>query len=211
MYVAGRIADVCKNRQDVPGMALVRIRPPRYALFPAGPLVQAHKVDCKRTRRMLVQARRLVPRFLPVIGLGTLLAGCAQPPPPVVEAPAPLPPHLGPPPAASCVVAPFHVADGGTADVNMTVSNDGGYCAATLTAANGKPFDAPLVPEKPAHGEDSVVEYNGKTSVEYTANQGYVGHDAFTVKLILKGQPGYTTLNVAVDVQPVAPAGAKSS
>jgi hypothetical protein len=47
--------------------------------------------------------------------------------------------------------------------------------------------------------------------VEYTATPGYVGHDGFIVKLILKGQPGYTTLNVSVDVQPVAPATAKSS
>ncbi len=158
-----------------------------------------------------MQSRRLVPSLLAMIGLAALVAGCARPPPPMVEAPPQLPPHLGPPPAASCIVAPFHVADGGTTNVTMTVSNDGGYCAAALTAANGKPFDAPLVPQKPEHGDDSVVEYNGKTSVEYTANQGYVGHDAFTVKLILKGQPGFTTLNVAVDVQPVAPAGAKSS
>jgi len=149
--------------------------------------------------------------FATVIGMGGLLSGCAKSPVPVVEAPPALPPHLGPPPAASCIVAPFHVADGGTADIGMTVSNDGGYCAAALTSANGKPFDAPLVPQKPLHGDDSVVEYNGKTSIEYTAKPGYVGHDAFTVKLILKGQPGFTTLNVAVDVQPVAPAGAKSS
>jgi hypothetical protein len=160
---------------------------------------------------MLVQAPSLVPLFATLIGLGALLSGCAKPPVPIVEAPPPLPPHLGPPPAATCLVAPFHIADGGSADVAMTISNDGGYCAASLTAANGKPFDAPLVPERPAHGEDSVVEYNGKTSVEYTANQGYVGHDGFTVKLILKGQPGYTTLNVSVDVQPVGSAGAKSS
>jgi hypothetical protein len=160
---------------------------------------------------MLVQARRLVPLIARLIGLGGLLAGCAKPLVPIAEAPPALPPHLGPPPAATCLVAPFHVADGGAADVNMTISNDGGYCAAALTAASGRPFDAPLVPQRPAHGDDSVVEYNGKTSVEYTASQGYVGHDGFTVKLILKGQPGYTTLNVSVDVQPVAPAGAKSS
>jgi hypothetical protein len=160
---------------------------------------------------MLVQARRLVRFIAPLIGLGSLLAGCAKPPAPIVEVPPALPPHLGPPPAATCLVTPFHVADGGSADVSMTISNDGGYCAATLTASSGKPFDAPLVPQKPAHGDDSVVEYNGKTSVEYSANQGYVGHDGFTVRLILKGQPGYTTLNVSVDVQPVTPAGAKSS
>jgi hypothetical protein len=160
---------------------------------------------------MPVKARRIVSPFAAVIGVASFLLGCAKPPVPVVEPPPPLPPHLGPPPAASCIVAPFHVADGGTANIAMTISNDGGYCAAALTASSGKPFDAPLVPQKPAHGDDSVVEYNGKTSIEYTASQGYVGHDGFTVKLILKGQPGYTTLNVSVDVQPVSPAGAKSS
>jgi hypothetical protein len=156
---------------------------------------------------MPVQARSLA-AFL---SLGALLAGCAKPPPPVVEAPPPLPPHLGPPPAATCVVAPFKVADGGTAAVNMKISNDGGYCAATLTAASGQPFDAPLVPAKPAHGDEEVVKYNGKTSVEYVAKPGYVGPDAFVVHLIVKGQPGFTTLNVAVDVVGAPAAAGKTS
>jgi hypothetical protein len=153
---------------------------------------------------MCVQPRLLVSSILPLVGLGLLLVGCAKPPAPVVEAPAPLPPHLGPPPAANCTVAPFHVADGGTADVAMSVSNDGGFCAATLVTGSGVPYDAPLVPEKPLHGEDSVVQYNGKTSVEYSSNAGFVGKDRFVVKLIVKGQPGYTTLNVSVDVHPRA-------
>jgi hypothetical protein len=149
--------------------------------------------------------------LLPLLAISAPLTGCQKPPPPVAEAPPPLPPHLGPPPAANCLVAPFTVHDGGTVTVKMTVSNDGGYCAATLTADSGQPYDAPLVPEKPTHGEDSVVQYNHKTSIEYVPNTGYVGHDAFTAKLIVKGKPGYTTINVAIDVQPVAPAGAKSS
>jgi hypothetical protein len=153
---------------------------------------------------MRVPPRLLVSSILPLAGLSLLLAGCAKPPAPVAEAPAALPPHLGPPPAANCKVAPFHVADGGTAEVGMSVSNDGGFCAATLVAGNGAPYDAPLVPEKPLHGEDSVVQYNGKTSVEYSANTGFVGKDRFVVKLIVKGQPGYTTLNVSVDVHPRA-------
>ena len=140
------------------------------------------------------------------LALASLLAGCAKPPAPVAEAPEQLPPHLGPPPASLCTVAPVHVADGGTASISMVVSNDGGYCAASLTAGSGQPFDAPLVRDKPLHGDETVVRYHGKTSVEYLAKQGYVGHDAFTVRLILKGQPGYTTLNVGVDVQPVGPA-----
>ncbi len=138
-----------------------------------------------------------------------LLAGCAKPPVPVVEAPMQLPPHQGSP-AAVCTVAPFHAVSGGTTTVAMTVSNDGGYCAASLTADNGQPYDAALVHTKPLHGEDMVQHYNGKTSVEYSAKPGYVGHDSFPVQLILKGQAGYTTLNISVDVQP-AGAAAKTS
>jgi len=130
------------------------------------------------------------------------LQGCAKqdvvaaPPPPAT-----LPPHAGPPPARVCTVQPFSVKDGGTADVAMTISGDGGYCAATLTAASGQPFDAPLVPVPPLHGIPRVVKYNGKTSVEYAAQQGFTGHDNFIVRLIVHGKPGYTTLNVSVTVQ----------
>ncbi len=133
--------------------------------------------------------------------LGLLLSGCAKPPAPVAEAPPPLPPHLGPPPAALCTVAPFHVADGGTASVSMVISNDGGFCAASLTAGNGHPYDAPLVPTRPMHGDETVVKYNGKTSIEYAAKAGYVGPDSFVVRLILRGQTAVTTLNVGVTVQ----------
>ena len=146
-----------------------------------------------------------------LLGVSTLsvaacLAGCAKPPAPVAEAPTRLPFHAGPPPAALCTVAPFHVADGGSTPVAMTISGDGGYCAASLVAGNGAPYDAPLVPALPVHGSQTVVKYNGRTSVEYAATPGFVGHDAFTVRLILKGQPGYTTLNVNVDVQPAGAA-----
>lgn len=143
-----------------------------------------------------VQAQTLVI----LAALAATLAACAKPPAPVAEAPPALRPHLGPPPAASCSVAPFHVADGGSASVSMTVSSEGGYCAATLVAGSGRPYDAPLVPLLPAHGSARVVKYSGKTSVEYAPVAGYVGADTFTVKLILRGVPGYTTLSVAVMV-----------
>jgi hypothetical protein len=97
-------------------------------------------------------------------------------------------------------VAPFTVKDGGTADVTMTLSNEGGYCAATLTAKDGQPFAAGLVPVTPLHGIPRVVKYNGKTSVEYSPQQGYIGHDSFIVKLIVRGQPEFTVLNMSVDV-----------
>ena len=104
-----------------------------------------------------------------VLALGLLLSACQKPPAPVAEAPPPLPPHLGPPPASLCTVTPFKVSDGGTGAIAMTISNDGGYCAASLTAANGQPFDAPLVTIRPLHGDETVVRYNHKTSIEYAA------------------------------------------
>ena len=141
--------------------------------------------------------------LLPLLAIGVLLAGCQPKAPPPQAAPPPLPPHAGPPPAATCQVAPFTVPDGGAATVAVTVSNEGGYCAAKLTASSGKPFDAPLVPASgmPLHGTPYVTKYNGQTSVEYTPERGFVGHDSFVVKLILRGKPGYTTLNMSVTVQ----------
>jgi hypothetical protein len=131
-----------------------------------------------------------------------LLTGCAKPAaPPMAEAPAPAPPHRGPPPAAICTVTPFTVKTGGSADVAMTVSHEGGYCATALTSDGGQPYDAGLVPVPALHGIPLVTHYNGRTSVEYAPQPGYVGHDNFIVKLIVRGRSGYTTLNVSVTVQ----------
>ncbi len=146
-----------------------------------------------------MQARTLV--FLTMAGaLAGSLAGCAPPAAPPPQPPPQLPPHLGPPPAASCQVSPFKVADGGTATVNMTLSNEGGYCAATLTADSGKPFDAPLLHTPPLHGSARIIKYNGRTSVEYTPDAGYNGTDHFVTRLIVRGTPGYTTLDVTANV-----------
>ncbi len=139
------------------------------------------------------------------LAVGVFLAGCADKPaaPPPPPPPPPLPPHFGPPPAASCTVLPFKVSEGHETEVLMTVGNDGGYCAATLTTTGGKPFDAPLVPSngQPEHGVVRIVPYNGKTSVEYTPDAGYKGHDHFATRLIVRGMPGYTSLNVSITVK----------
>jgi hypothetical protein len=93
------------------------------------------------------------------------------------------------------------VKDGGNADVVMSLSSEGGYCAATLLTDEGVPFAAGLVPVTPLHGIPRVVRYNGKTSVEFAPQPGFVGHDSFIVKLIVHGKPGYTTLNMSVNVK----------
>ena len=132
------------------------------------------------------------------LSLGLLLQGCAKPEVPPPPPPPQLPFHAGPPPAKFCSVSPFAVKDGGNANVQMVVSSEGGYCAATVTSDSGQPFDAPLVPVPPLRGISRVVKYNGKTSVEYTPQPGFAGHDSFIVKLIVRGKPGYTILNLSV-------------
>lgn len=144
----------------------------------------------------LVRILRLVVGLLGVASL----AGCADAPKPVVQAPRVMPPHVGPPLAGVCHVAPFTVADGGSASVAISMVNDGGYCAARLTNAAGQPFDAPLLPAQARHGQAAVWKYDGKTSVEYVPAAGFAGTDSFVVHLKMAGKPGYTTLRVSVTV-----------
>lgn len=130
------------------------------------------------------------------------LAGCEKPPPPAPPPPPPPPPppHVGPPPAVRCDVSPVDLPDGGAAAVTLTLSNEGGYCAVALTGTGGKPFDAPLLSTLPKHGVVKVIRYNGKNSVEYVPATGYVGADAFTVRFIRAGKPGYAVLSATVTI-----------
>ena len=137
--------------------------------------------------------------WLGVTMVGLPLAGCTPKLAPA-ETAAPLPPHYGPPPAQTCTVAPFTLAEGATTAVAMTTSSDGGYCAIHASEAAGGPFDVGIEPLQPEHGTAHIIRYNGQTSVEYIARAGYVGPDRFIAELIRQGQPGYTTLSVSVSV-----------
>lgn len=162
---------------------------------------------------MAQEKARFVYSFAGLAGLAGLaaLAGCTQAPKPAAPEARRLPPHAGPPPAQFCQVAPFTVADGGSAGVAMTVSNEGGFCAATLTTSAGKPFDAPLVTTMPQNGTPAVWRYDGKTSVEYVPNAGFTGSDSFVTKLKIAGKPGYTTLTISITVQAAGQAAAQAT
>lgn len=125
--------------------------------------------------------------------------GCSPKPPLAPTAEMPL--HYGPPPARVCTLSPFALTDGAATPVAMTISNDGGYCAIMVTQKDGNAFAAGLEPTQPAHGSALIIKYNNKTSIEYVPETSYAGADAFSVKLITREVPGYTTLNVAVTVQ----------
>jgi hypothetical protein len=132
--------------------------------------------------------------------LATLVAGCAPKEAPPAPEPTVLPPHFGPPPAATCKAPEVQLKEGGTTAATITLVNDGGYCALTLTAPSGGPYDAGLEPVPPRHGRAVIIRYNGHTSVEYTPDRGFAGTDSFTARLIVRGRPGYTTLNVTANV-----------
>lgn len=114
-----------------------------------------------------------------------------------------LPPHIGGPAASLCDVPEVALADGGSAKLTMTVSNEGGYCAARVATSVGKAFDSYVLPldSLPAHGTAKITEYDGKTSIEYTPSVAYAGKDSFGAKLIIAGKPGYTSVSVAVTVK----------
>ncbi len=135
--------------------------------------------------------------ILALAAIGLAVQGCT-PKPRIAAAPMPL--HYGPPPARLCRIVPFTLSEGASTPVRMTTSNDGGYCAIMVTQKAGGAFDAGLEPVQAAHGTALIIKYNNQTSIEYVPEQRYAGPDAFEVKLIVRGQPGYTTLNVAVSV-----------
>jgi hypothetical protein len=139
--------------------------------------------------------------FAGLTAMGLLLQGCAEKAQPVAPPPVPRPAY-GPPPAEACAVTPFTLAQGGTTAVSLNVANDCGYCPVEVTQANGKPFDAGLEPVRPANGHAPIRTWLGKTSINYAPNAGFTGTDHFTVRLLVRGLQGYTTLNVTATVLP---------
>jgi hypothetical protein len=98
--------------------------------------------------------------------------------------------------ARSCDATKPQITDGGTAEAQIKMGNDGGWCAITV-ARGGKPFDSSLVTARPTHGKVLVHKVGDTTRIDYTPDRGYTGTDSFGVRLI----PGDPTLRVAVTVQ----------
>ena len=89
---------------------------------------------------------------------------------------------------------------GKPAETEITVGNDGGWCAVTVAQSGGKPFDAGLVSTRPAHGKLLVHSVGDDTRIDYTPEAGFTGSDAYAVRLV----PGQAVLSVKVTVTPKA-------
>ncbi len=111
-----------------------------------------------------------------------LLQGCA-PKPSIVEEAAPSPDLYGRVPARACTVTPIVLRDGGESATTMTVTNDGGFCAASLADSAGRPFEVGLVTAPPVHGKPLIHTVGSKTDIDYTPAHGFVGSDSFIVRL----------------------------
>ncbi|MGE0223343.1 MAG: hypothetical protein AB7F35_24145 [Acetobacteraceae bacterium] len=98
--------------------------------------------------------------------------------------------------ARKCETSKPDVEAGKTVPATMTVGNDGGWCGVVVTQANGRPFDTGLLTVRPDHGKVLVHRVGDVTRLTYTPTRGYVGQDAFSVKLI----PGDATVRVAVTI-----------
>jgi len=126
---------------------------------------------------------------------GGLLVGCAEQRPPAGPSGRVFAADLqgG---ARMCEANKPDLVDGKTADVQMRVGNDGGWCAVSVQKGSG-PYDSGLLTARPVHGKVLVHKVGDTTRITYTPNRGYAGPDAFSVKLI----PGDPTIRVVVTVQ----------
>jgi hypothetical protein len=92
------------------------------------------------------------------------------------------------------------LAPGKPTQAEITVGNDGGWCAVTVAQSGGKPFDAGMVSTRPAHGKLLVHSVGDDTRIDYTPATGFTGSDAYAVRLV----PGQAVLSVKVTVTPKA-------
>lgn len=103
--------------------------------------------------------------------------------------------------AKACTVPKVSPAAGKETAVPMSVGNDGGWCAISVTQPGSKsseptPYRVGLLTGRPAHGKVYVHTVGDDTRIDYTPAPGFAGSDSFTVKLV----PGDAVLKVDVTV-----------
>ena len=102
--------------------------------------------------------------------------------------------------AKTCTASPVDLSKSPTANATITLTNDG-WCAVRAVETDGKPFQLALVRARPEHGRVLIQPVSGRTRIEYTADNRYVGPDRFTI--VLRSKTPNTpdsTLQVAVTV-----------
>jgi hypothetical protein len=104
--------------------------------------------------------------------------------------------------AKSCTVPKVSLTDGKESDVAMTVGNDGGWCAISVSQSGPQPYAAGLLTARPAHGKVYIHPVGDYTRIDYTPAAGFTGTDTFSVKLL----PGSPVIRATVTVTPATAA-----
>lgn len=84
--------------------------------------------------------------------------------------------------AKTCTPSVVDLSASTTAKATIAMTNDG-WCGLHVKDRSGAPFKYGLV-KRPARGYILVQKIGGETRIEYTAENRYVGPDAFSVTLI---------------------------
>jgi len=134
-------------------------------------------------------------RLLAVAAAVIALQGCASKPSQVVGPSEDL--NIGI--AKSCTFSPVQPTPGASVSATIAMTNDG-WCAVRVTEADGQPFQLGLVRQRPEHGTLLIQKLGGQTRLEYTANPGFTGSDAFTAALRPRAGGADATVQVAVTV-----------
>lgn len=127
-----------------------------------------------------------------------VLAGCSSPPPPRVSQTVVYAADLqgG---ARSCTVPQdlTLTADAPTT-AQMVVGNDGGWCGLMVALPGPHPYRLGLITARPQRGRVYIHTVGDATRISYTPDAGFVGEDAFAVRLM----PDSRVVQVAVKVEP---------
>ena len=139
-------------------------------------------------------------QFLLFLLMGALAQGCAKK----------IPPHM---PAArqyaidqtggakACTVPMVTPSPGKDTPVAMSVGNDGGWCAISVSqpgtdSFGPTPFKSGLLTARPTHGKVYIHTVGDDTRIDYTPAPGFAGNDNFAVTLL----PGAAVLRVDATV-----------
>lgn len=131
--------------------------------------------------------------WVALAAVGLTVAGCAQPGPTASRERVFAADMIGM--ARKCVAEAPTINDGQAAQMTMSLTNDGGWCG-VFVSRSGRPYDSALMATRPGRGKIVVNRVGDRTRIAYTPNQGFVGNDTFSVKLI----PGDAEVKVTVTV-----------
>ncbi|PZW40847.1 hypothetical protein C8P66_12354 [Humitalea rosea] len=99
--------------------------------------------------------------------------------------------------ARVCTVPQDLVLTDAPVSTRMVLQNDGGWCGIMVAQPGPRPYRLGLVTTRAQHGRVYVHTVGDATRLSYTPDPGFIGDDAFAIRLM----PDSRQVQVAVTVQ----------